>query len=147
MTETTLNPHHTSGETSNLASLVSQALTLWGMSAPGAVDGSTINSFLIFANWVVEEVNSHPYWENNDQVDYYTSSTQTTAIPDAIMVNGILFQYASQQESSRAAAYGQNFFRTMNKILWNRLNGNTPIEVKPLDRSSNRSTVNGRPLT
>lgn len=149
MADAKVSPHITDGDLSELKSLISAALTLFGISHPGTIDGSTIHMFLLFANEVVEDVNAHPYWENNDPVDYFINiDQQSTAIPDLILVHGMLAKYALQQNNqAKINTWLPTYQRTLNSLLWNRLNGNTPIEVRPLDKSTNRSTINGRPLT
>jgi type VI protein secretion system component VasK len=55
-----------------------------------------------------------------------------------------------QQKSQIAPTYGQAYARTMNQVLWNRLNGNTAIQLRVQDNGSNEnyeqgsaSTING----
>ena len=108
------NPHL--GEPySSLQTLAMQSLRRYGDMHPGTVDGEVIMMFVEFANLVLEDLRSHPYFDNLE-VDYYTHPTEHRNIPDQIMVAGLLYNYAVQQQSNKVEAYGPMYFRTMNRI-------------------------------
>lgn len=133
------------GPYSEMKLVVANAMNLWGVSHASVLDGTASHIFLLFANAVIEDVNSHPYWENNPQLDYIQSLTEACPIPDLIMVYGLLAHYAAQQRNADGIQlFKPQYDRALNQMLWNRLNGNTPIEVRPVDRSEGRSVVNGR---
>jgi hypothetical protein len=133
------------GPYSEMKLVVANAMNLWGVSHAAVLDGTASHMFLLFANAVIEDINSHPYWENNPQLDYIQSLTEACPIPDLIMVYGLLAHYAAQQRNAEGIQlYKPQYDRMLNQMLWNRLNGNTPIEVRPVDRSEGRSVVNGR---
>ncbi|CAK9091020.1 Uncharacterized protein SCF082_LOCUS42900 [Durusdinium trenchii] len=87
------------------------------------------------ANEIVEDVRAHPYWQSG-QIDYYTDIEEVRPIPDQIVINGILFKFSEQQMSEKARLYGPKYFSTMSQILWERLNGNAPINVHVVDQPS-----------
>tara|TARA_B100000287_G_scaffold399358_1_gene417551 strand:- start:29078 stop:29761 length:684 start_codon:yes stop_codon:yes gene_type:complete len=126
------NPHL--GEPySSLQTLVMQSLRRYGDMHPGTVDGEVIMMFIEFANLILEDLRAHPYWDNLE-IDYYTHPTEHRQVPDQIMVAGLLYHYSVQQQSNKVEAYGPMYFRTMNRILFNRKYGNAKIELSPLDR-------------
>tara|TARA_B100000941_G_scaffold290924_1_gene276141 strand:+ start:14187 stop:14891 length:705 start_codon:yes stop_codon:yes gene_type:complete len=134
------NPHL--GEPySSLQTLAMQSLRRYGDMHPGTVDGEVIMMFVEFANLVLEDLRSHPYFDNIE-VDYYTHPTEHRNIPDQIMVAGLLYNYAVQQQSNKVEAYGPMYFRTMNRILYNRKYGNSKIEISPHDRGSDNLCSN-----
>ena len=118
-----------------------QSLRRYGDMHPGTVDGEVIMMFVEFANLVLEDLRSHPYFDNIE-VDYYTHPTEHRNIPDQIMVAGLLYNYAVQQQSNKVEAYGPMYFRTMNRILYNRKYGNSKIEISPHDRGSDNLCSN-----
>ena len=126
------NPHL--GEPySSLQTLVMQSLRRYGDMHPGTVDGEVIMMFIEFANLILEDLRAHPYFDNLE-IDYYTHPTEYRQVPDQIMVAGLLYHYAVQQQSNKVEAYGPMYFRTMNRILFNRKYGNAKIELSPMDR-------------
>ena len=134
------NPHL--GEPySSLQTLAMQALRRYGDMHPGTVDGEVIMMFIEFANLVLEDLRSHPYFDNLE-VDYYTHPTEHRNVPDQIMVAGLLYNYAVQQQSNKVEAYGPMYFRTMNRVLYKRKYGNSKIEISPHDRGSDNLCSN-----
>jgi len=131
------------GQYSPMAQVIANAMNLWGVSHAEVMDGTLTHTFLLLANSVIEDVNSHPYWENNPPLDYLTSATEECPIPDMVMTYGLLARFAEQQGSERIGLFQPKYHRMLNQLLWNRLNGNTRIEVRPVDRSEGRSTING----
>jgi len=134
------NPH-LGDPFSALQTLSQQALRRYGDMHPGAVDGEVIMMFVEFANMIIEDLRSHPYWDNIE-IDYYTHPTESRAIPDSIMVSGLLYNYSVQQQSNKVEAYGPMYFRTMNRILYNRKMGNAKIEMSPIDRGEGNKKAN-----
>lgn len=137
------NNPHLSEPHSNLEALVMQALRRYGDMHPGTVDGEVMMMFIEFANYVIEELRAHPYWDNLE-IDYYIHMTDTRPIPDPIMVSGLLYQYAIQQQSNKVEAYGPMYFKTMNRILYNRKFGNADIEMAPWDVSDSNAPAGKR---
>jgi hypothetical protein len=144
-----LNPQ-TTDNYSPLGDLATMALRSFGDFSSRKIQGAAELMFVMFANQLIEEVRQHPYWPDDTPIDYYKSATETREIPDMIMVAGLLYMYAMQQKSQIAPTYGQAYARTMNQVLWNRLNGNTAIQLRVQDNGSNEnyeqgsaSTING----
>ena len=127
------NPHLNSPY-SNLEALVMQSLRRYGDMHPGTVDGEVMMMFIEFANLVIEDLRGHPYWDN-PEINYYTHPSETLPIPDNIMVSGLLYHYAVQQQSNKIEAYGPMYFKMMNCVLYHRKYGSGKIEVSPWDRA------------
>jgi hypothetical protein len=131
-----LSPH-ISEPYASLEELSMRALRRYGDMHPGTVDGEVIMMFLDFANEIIEELRLHPYWEN-PEIDYYTHPAEVRPIPDAIIVAGLLFHYAAQQQSDKVQTYGPMFYRAMNRILFSRKFGSGRAEVTPWDMGGRR---------
>lgn len=127
---------------SSLEMLSFQALRRYGDMHPGSVDGEVKLMFVEFANLVIEELRSHPYWSAPD-IDYYTHPSETRPIPDAIMVAGLLYHYAMQQQSNKIEVYAPLYFKTTNRVLFSRKYGSGPIEMSPVDRGVGNRPENG----
>jgi hypothetical protein len=135
--QSNVNPH-IRDEYSPLETLAMQALRRYGDFAPGTVDGDVILMFIEFANMVIDDIRMHPYWEGDDP-PYYTSQSETRQIPDPVIIAGLLFHYAAQQQSSKIQSYAPNYFRTLNQQLWRLKNGNTKLRGMVVDGGSNPS--------
>ncbi len=129
-----VNNPHISEPYSDLEALIFQALRRYGDMHPGTVDGEVMLMFVEFANLVIEDLRGHAYWDN-PEIDYYTHPQQQRAIPDSIMVSGLLYHYSVQQQSNKIEAYGPMYFKMMNRILYQRKYGSGPIEMSPWDKS------------
>ena len=129
-----VNNPHISEPYSDLEALIFQALRRYGDMHPGTVDGEVMLMFVEFANLVIEDLRGHVYWDN-PEIDYYTHPQQQRAIPDSIMVSGLLYHYSVQQQSNKIEAYGPMYFKMMNRILYQRKYGSGPIEMSPWDKS------------
>lgn len=137
------NPHIIPGTFSPLSSLISQAMRQYG-DFP-VVDGETALMLMDFANTVLMDVRMHPYAADLATIPQYTHVSEVREVPDRIMKAGLLAYYAVQQGSQKAQMYLPLYQRTLNAELWFRLNGNTPISMRPVDASEDLSTVNGQP--
>jgi hypothetical protein len=138
-----VNPHIRDGN-SPLQALIMQALRRYGEFSPGTVDGDTSLMFIEFANMVIDEVRSHPYGGDLD-VPYYLALEDARGIPDPVVIAGILYHYSMQQGSEKVQFYMPNYFRTLNQLLWQRLNGNTKIRMRvPDDGTSPRNSTGVR---
>lgn len=134
MVASTINPQVSPGGSySPLDSLMVSALRRWGDSSASAVHPSIEAMFIEFANLVIDDLRIHPYWE--DEIDYYTHSSEVRAIPDAIMVAGLLAYYASQQGSAKTQLYVPSYRQRMNQVLYQRLYGNEAIDLNTFDKS------------
>lgn len=115
-------------------------LRRFGDFAVSAIDGDTMTMFIDLANLTLEEINAHPYW-TGDPLAYYTHPTEARPVPDLIMQNGLLFQYALQQASPKIELYSKVYYQSLNTLLWRRLNngvGNLPIRARVMDGGSNK---------
>lgn len=127
---------HVQDDFAPLNELAKRALRRFGDFSPHSVPGDVMMMFIEFANHVVEEVNQHPYRDHVEPVPYYTDAHQRRPIADQIMLNGLIALYAFQQMSEKTPGYQQLFFQTMNRILWAERNGNTRIQMRPVDGGS-----------
>jgi hypothetical protein len=116
----------------SLDDLVMRALRQYGESNPGVIDGDVMSMFIDFANEIVEEMRHHPYWTGGS-IDYYRSQSETRPIPDPIMIAGLQYYYAVQQESQKVQTKGPRYFRTMNRTLYNRWKGPGRPELQGYD--------------
>jgi hypothetical protein len=135
---------------SPLDTLAMQALRRYGDFNPGTVDGDTILMFIEFANMVLDEIRAHPYWPNDD-LPYYEAITDARPVPDPVIIAGLLFHYAVQQQSDKAESYAPLYYKGLNLHLWHQLNGNTPIHLRQVDETATEkfrrptNPVNGLP--
>mgnify|MGYP007059462205 CR=1 FL=1 len=134
------NNPHLNTPYSTLETLTFQALRRYGDMHPGTVDGEVMMMFVEFGNLIIEDLRGHPYWEN-PEVDYYTHPSETRAIPDNIIVAGLLYHYSVQQQSNKIEAYGPMYFKMMNRILYQKKYGSGKIEVSPWDKSQRPSGI------
>jgi hypothetical protein len=136
------NPH-IRDKYSPLNTLAMQALRRFGDFSPGTVDGEVMLMFIEFGNMVIDDIRSHPYWDGNE-IDYYASQTDAREIPDIVVVNGLLNQYAQQQGSEKMQMYMPTYYTTLNRELWQVLNGNTKIRARIVDGGTNKRNVDGQ---
>jgi hypothetical protein len=120
---------------STLDDLVMRALRQYGESNPGVIDGDVMSMFIDFANEIIEEMRQHPYWTGGE-INYYRHQSETRPIPDVIMIAGLQYYYAVQQESEKVASKGPRYFRTMNRTLYNRWKGPARPELQAFDRDN-----------
>lgn len=136
MTESSNSTPHIRDKHAPLQDLISQALVRFGDYSPATTGAQTLLMLMEFANQVIDEVRSHPYWDGT-HIDHYEHHTEWRAVPDTILRTGILYYYALQQGSQKAGNYGQDFIRTMNRELWYVKNGNTRVQLHVVDGGSN----------
>lgn len=127
---------------SSLEQLAITALRVYGDFSPGSTPGETMLLFLTLANFVIDEIRSHPYWDGS-KLDYYTHIQDTRPIPDHLMLSGLLAKYAAQQRSDKVQIYQPMYISTLNNLLWYRKNGNTPISMTVVDGGSHPSYAPG----
>ena len=135
--QSNVNPH-IRDTYSPLETLAMQALRRYGDFSPGTVDGDVMLMFIEFANMVIDDIRMHPYWDK-EEPEYYTSQSEMRPIPDPVIIAGLLFHYAAQQQSAKIQSYAPNYFRTLNQQLWRIKNGNTKIRGRVVDGGSNPS--------
>ena len=119
-----------------------QALRRFGDFHPGTVDGDVMLMFVEFANMVIDDIRTHPYYDAV-AIDYYQSATDVRKIKDIIIVQGLLHHYALQQGSEKMQMYMPTYFSTLNRELWQAKNGNTKIQMKVMDGGTNKRNING----
>ena len=134
---TARNPHLPGAGHSPLMALVRQALRRYGDFAVSTVEGDAALMMLEFANLVIDDIEQHPYWRNEEPLEPYTALTDTRPVPDPIIVSGLLAHLSLQQQSDKQRTYFPLYQKALNEQLWRRLNGNTPIRLRPMDGGSN----------
>lgn len=140
---TTISAHVDRGSGhAELGECMSKALVLLGDSNFNMADGSLAMMLLFLANSVVDDVNRHPYRTGKPKIEYYSSPADARAIHDTIMIVGIAALYASQQLSQKAGTLTSMYYKALNGILWDELNGNTKIQIRPYDTGP-VSPING----
>lgn len=128
---------------SPLDTLARAALRRFGDVSPASIDGELGLLFIEFANLVVNDVVQHPYCTDPD-ISYYVSVTDARPIDDTIMIAGLLMHYALQQFSEKSRIYQPLYYQTLNQELWRRKNGNTQINMRPVDAPAS-NVANGLP--
>jgi hypothetical protein len=108
--------------------------------APSTVDGETSMMFMDYANAVVDDVLSHPYWQTGVDVPYYNHITERRGIPDTILLAGLVARYALDKSSKKAQAYEMEYNKRMNQVLARTRFGASPVfEVQVIDYNTNTS--------
>ena len=136
------NPHRR--DKYSPVTLVMQALRRFGDFHPGTVDGDVMLMLLEFANAIIDDIRLHPYHDTTNPIDYYESPEEWRAIPDIILINGMLYHYALQQGSDKLQMYMPLYNQTLNSQLWQQHNGNTKIQMKVVDDGTNERNSSGK---
>ena len=85
--------------------------------APSTADAETILSFLDYANMVLDDVMSHPYWKKGVEIPYYNHQTEVRDVPDTIMQTGILAKMAVDKQSVKAQRYEADYYNRLNQVM------------------------------
>lgn len=140
MSTDSLTPHIDSAATSRLEDLSRLVFRRYGDFSASTVEAEALSMMIELANMVVDDVRMHPYASTSLQsTAYYDSLADRSAIPDNVMMAGLLFYYAEQQGSERVGTYGPKFARTMNQELWRQTAGNTKLQMRPWDGGTNKT--------
>lgn len=122
---------------SPLEDLVRSSLVRAGNFSPSRIDGEVMMMMIELANRIVEEVRKHPYWTGGD-INYYNDPTESRAIPDLVMIDGLTAHYLLQQGSDKAMVFLQIYQSNLTDTLFTRSNGNQKIVVNIRDGGSNQ---------
>ena len=137
MANDSFNPQLSAAATSPLETLARQALRRYGDNAAGVVEAEALLMFIELANLVVDDFRMHPYGTSHDHlVEYYRSLQDARAIPDNIIVQGLLFQYALQQADERMQLYSGQYYKTLNSEMLRRKDGVKKYNLIPTDGGS-----------
>jgi hypothetical protein len=120
---------------SPLEDLVRSSLVRAGNFSPSRIDGEVMMMMIELANRVVEDIRKHPYW-NGGNLDYYNDPTEFRAIPDMIMIDGLVAHYLIQQGSEKAIMFLQLYQALMTDILLTRQDANKTYSIKPVEYSN-----------
>ena len=127
---------HIKDDYAPLNELIARAIRRFGDFSSSSITGDVQNMFIEFANDVIEEYRSHPYYDGRE-LAYYKSANESRPVPDVIMLAGLIAHYSFQQMSEKTPGYQTLFYKTMNRNMWHDLNGNTAIQMRPMDGGSN----------
>lgn len=117
-----------------LDSLIERALRRYGSFSSSSIDGDYRLLMLDFANKVIDDIRQHPYFDPTlIPIDYYIATAEVRQVPDEIIVAGMMYYYAMQQESTKIKMYGPEYFRAMNSILYDIKYGNGIISQGEMD--------------
>lgn len=137
MANDSFNPQLSAAATSPLETLARQALRRYGDNAAGVVEAEALLMFIELANLVVDDFRMHPYGTSDDLlVAYYAALQDARPIPDNIMVQGLLFQYALQQADERMQLYSGQYYKTLNTEMLRRKDGMKKYKFIPTDGGS-----------
>lgn len=130
----TENPQIVDGYTP-LRKLIQDALREYGEFSVETIEADVSLMVLNFANQIVREVWTHPYATAEDaQIKPYTSLDDVRPIDDMVMISGLLARVLKQQRNYQSAQVEfQNYYRTLNQMMWFKLNGNTAIRMRQVD--------------
>lgn len=108
---------HIVNPNASLEQLAARAMRRYGEWAVTTGDGEAMLVFLDYANAIIDELHKHPYWEKGLELPYYTHISDARAIPDNIVVSGLLARLAADQGSRKAPQFYAEYFDRMNTIL------------------------------
>ena len=126
-----MNPH-IKDTPSPLRTVIGQALRRYGDFSGASVQGEAASMFLEFANAVVNDWNFHPSLEKQDSVEHYVSVDESRALPDVVLLQGLLMHYAAQQASQKFPLYQGAYYQALNSEAHKVWTGgrNTPIVMQ-----------------
>jgi hypothetical protein len=100
-----------------LEQLSLRAIKRYGEMAASTVEGEVQLMFLDYANSILDDLMSHPYWAKGSEIAYYVHQTDVRPVPDNVMVIGLLAKFAADQESKKAGQYMGEYYQKLNQIL------------------------------
>jgi hypothetical protein len=100
-----------------LEQLTLRALKRHGEMSASTVEGEVQIMFIDYANSILDDIMSHPYWPKDLEIKYYAHHTEYREVPDTVMVAGLLAKFATDQESRKAPKYEGDYFRMLNQVL------------------------------
>ncbi len=128
------SPHLTDSDYSPLEALALRALKRFGESAPSTVDAETMLMFIDFANEMVADIRNHPYYDNTIELRDYTHVQDNRPVADIIVVAGLLYRYAEQQDSRKQEKYEGRYWHLLNQGMYYLMtNGSINLELQAVD--------------
>jgi len=97
--------------------LTLRALRRYGEMSPSTVDAETTIMFMDYANSILDDVMEHPYWKKGVELPYYKHQTEKRAVPDTLMLAGLIAKYAFDQSSAKAQKYEADYYKRLNQAL------------------------------
>jgi hypothetical protein len=132
------SPHVKEGY-SPLEQLALRALRRYGETAPSTVEPELLLSFVDYANWIIDQIHVHPYNPVGHVLRYYNHITDSRAIPDHVVVSGLLYKHAFDNGSQKTGGYMGEFQNTLSALLHQVRFGASPeYEFKVVDYQSQK---------
>lgn len=117
-----------------LEQLALRALKRYGEMSPSTVEGEDMPLFIEYANAIIDDIHTHPYWDKGITIPYYIHQTDVRSIPDHVIVTGLLFRYALDKGSKKAGTYQGEHYARLNALLSTRKFGvGAEFELKAVD--------------
>lgn len=124
--------------------LALRALRRYGDMSPSTTDGETALMFMDYANSVLDDIMEHPYWDKGVTLSYYSHPTEKSAVPDTVMLAGLIYRYALDQGSTKTKVYEAEYFRRMNQVMARRKFGvGAEFVMQVVDREDSSAETKG----
>ena len=111
------SPNIAAGDTSPLEALAMRALRRFGEMSPSSMEGDALLSFIDYGNEVIDDILGHPYADAGLVIGYYTHPSEARAIPDHIVIAGLLARHADQLKSKAAGKFMADYYAKMNQVM------------------------------
>ena len=128
---------------SPLSSLIRSAFLRIGNFSPNRIDAEMMNLMLQYANEVLQDIRTHPYWTDDDPavpnvlIYDYLHQTDIRPVPDLIIIMGMKAKHLKDQGSEKAGVAYQEYHSVLNGELYNRMFDGTPRHnIIPMDGGS-----------
>ena len=118
-----------------LDELMKRALRRFGEMSTSTVEGDASLVFIDYANEILDDIRGHAYWPSDEVILDYVSLTEQRAVPDRLMVIGLLARYAADQQSKKAGQYMNEYYGSLNRLLHlKKFGGSVELELGVLDK-------------
>ena len=132
MTQASLSPNV---EGSTLERLCAVALARFGEGSPSSANGDAYLMLIGFANEIIDDIHSHPYWSREyPSIRYYAHPSDTRDVADTLMVRGLLSRVAMQQGSKKAGIYESQYLQSLNQqLMLKKFGAGAEYEISAVD--------------
>lgn len=126
--------HLVDGDPSTLETLALLALRRFGETSVSSMEGDALALFVLYGNEVIDDIRAHPYTSPGTELRYYAHITERRAIPDHLLVAGLLARHARDQKSKKADEYMGAYFSKLNQALMTAKFGSGAVfEISAID--------------
>lgn len=130
-----LSPHLTDGSNSSLSYLSGRAIAQSGEMSQSTTEGDVSLLMLDWANEIVDDIRSHPYYDNVPVLGYYTSLEDKRPIADTLMISGLLAKYMVWLGSKKAPEKEARYFARLNQQMYYAATGGSiALELQVVDQ-------------